>query len=366
MSSLIEEWVKNPWFQLSGFAVGVVGLAVAIVIYALSRRYKRIWYDVRSFALVERERSTVPGLEVTFEKKPVDALTISKACFWNSGNEALRYGDFAPTQPLLIKVGNKVQILEASIVQTSSKNCRCEIERAGRNSYAIKFDFLDPSDGLVVQIAHTGMASEDVNVTGHIVGGGKISRPRPLEILRPIKSVLPKSRRRKRVLAIWLLGLGGIFMIISGWMPRAQAPSAPSVLSKIVFWVCGGVYLVSAWSIYRIRPPKGLERYDDELHGSDFKGRFKFAEAPQFSSRREAAQWLISQAQALAADSHAKFKATIVSDTQIKLVLESNFWLTMWQIRDIVVLGEKHGFTISVSGSGENPFIPREWYRRSS
>jgi hypothetical protein len=297
MSSLIEQWVKNPWFQLSGFAVGVVGLAIAILIYALSRRYKRIWYDIRSFALVERERSTVPGLQVTFEKKPVDALTISKACIWNSGNEALRHGDFAPTQPLLIEVGNKAQILEASIVQTSSKSCQCEIERAGGNSYAIKFDFLDPSDGLVVQVAHTGTASEDVNVTGHIVGGGKISRPRPLEILRPIKSVLPKSRSRKRVLAIWILGLGGIFMMVSGWMPRAQAPS---VLSKIVPFVFGILYVVFAWSLYRIRPPKGLERYDDELHGSDFKGSFKFAEAPQFSSRREAAEWLVSQAQALA------------------------------------------------------------------
>jgi hypothetical protein len=366
MSSLIEQWVKNPWFQLSGFAIGVVGLAIAIVIYALSRRYKRIWYDVRSFALVERERSTVPGLEVTFEKKPVDALTISKACIWNSGNEALRYGDFAPTQRLLIEVGNKVQILEASIVQTSSKNCQCELERAGGNSYAIKFDFLDPSDGLVVQIAHTGAASKDVNVTGHIVGGGKISRPRPLEFLRPIKSVLPKSRSRRRIFSIWFLGLAGVFMIVSGWMAHAQAPSAPSVFPRIVFWVFGIFYLVSAWSIYRIQPPKGLERYDDELHGSDFKGHFKFAEAPQFSSRREAAEWLISQAQALAANSHTKFKATIVSDTQIKLVLEPNFWLTMWQIRDIVVLGEKHGFTISISGSGENPLIPREWYRGSS
>ena len=365
MSSLIEQWVKTPWFQLLGFAVGVLGVAAAIVIYAITRRYKRIWYDVRSFALVERERSTVPGLQVTFEKKSVDALTISKACIWNSGKDALRHDDFASMQPLRINVENKVQILEASIVQTSSKSCGCEIERAGQNSYAIKFDFLDPSDGLVVQIAHTGTASEDISVTGHIVGGGKISRPQPLGILRRflIKRIMPKSRSGKRVLAIWLLAFGGILLMVTGWIPHADVPG---VFPKTVPSLFGVFYLVFAWSLYRVRPPKGLERYEDELHGSDFKGSFKFADAPQFSSRREAAEWLVAQAQALAADSHAKFEATIVSDTQIKLVLEPNFWLTMGQIRDIVVLGEKHGFTISVSGTGENPFIPSEWYRGSS
>ena len=84
---LIEQWVKSPWFQVAGFVVGVVGIVFAILIWLVTRRYKRIWYDVRSFTLVERERSTVPGLQVFFEKKPVDALSISKICIWNSGKD---------------------------------------------------------------------------------------------------------------------------------------------------------------------------------------------------------------------------------------------------------------------------------------
>src|ERR1700730_15713922 len=103
----IEEWVKSPWFQFSGFGVGVLGIGIAIVIWFATRRFKRIWYDIRSFTLVERERSTVPGLQVLFEDRPVDALTISKICIWNSGKDAVRREDLAPLQPLRISVEKK-------------------------------------------------------------------------------------------------------------------------------------------------------------------------------------------------------------------------------------------------------------------
>src|SRR5205814_2549990 len=134
----------------------------------------------------------------------VDALTISKVCIWNSGKDTVRQEDLASVRPLKINVGNKLEILEASMIQVSSKNCSCKLERATRSSYQINCDFLDPNHGLVVQIAHTGTASEDVSVTGHIVGGGRISRPRPIAILRhlPIKRIMPQTLRGRRVFAI--------------------------------------------------------------------------------------------------------------------------------------------------------------------
>src|ERR1700675_5058659 len=173
----IEEWVKSPWFQMSAFAVGIIGIATAILIYLFTRRYKRMWYAVRSFTLVERDRSTVPGLEVLFDKKAVEALTISKIAVWNSGSDPLRKEDFPQAEPICINVGKKLEILEASIIQTSSRTCGCAIVRKARNCFEIGFEFLDPNDGLVVQIAHTGTSSQEVNVTGHIVGGGKVTRP---------------------------------------------------------------------------------------------------------------------------------------------------------------------------------------------
>lgn len=363
-TNLIDNWVTNPWFQLSGFAMGVIGIAVAILIYVFTRRYKRIWYDARSFTLVERERSTVPGLQVLFEKKPVDALTISKVCVCNSGKDPLRQGDLARLQPLRINVGNKMEILEASIIQTSSKNSGCTIERRARNSYEIGFEFLDPSNGLVVQLAHTGTASEDLSVTGHIVGGRRITRPRPLGFLRrfPAKRIIPKTHRGRRIFVIWLMCLGGFFMIASGWAPRTQL--GPRALSKIMPVLLGSLYLVFAWSLYRTRPPKGLERYEDEFQGADFtKTSFRFAEAPQFETREQAARWLIDQAQALASSVHARFKARVVSDKEIDLNLGGFYWLTLGQIQDIIELGRKHDFRISVRGTSPNPFIPDECYK---
>jgi hypothetical protein len=363
-NGFIEECVKNPWFQVSGFAVGVVGIVLAILIWLVTRHYKRIWYDVRSFTLVERERSTVPGLQVFFEKKPVDALTISKICIWNSGKDALRQQDFAPLRPLRISVAKpEIEILEGSVIQTSSRNSTCKITRTGRNSYGVEFDFLDPSNGWVLQIAHTGAASEDVRVTGHIVGGGKISRPQPLAFLRhlPGKGLRPKTHRGRRIFSIWLLCLGGLFMMASGWAPRTKI--GPSALSKIVPLFLGFSYVLLGWTMYRIRPPKGLERYEDEFQGSDFtSGPFKFPDAPQFASRKEAADWFIAQVQAFAGKSHAEFKPTIISDSEIDLDLGPFYWLTLDQIRQIVGFGERHGFKVTVHGTSNNPFIPADFF----
>jgi hypothetical protein len=365
-NGFIEELVKNPWFQVSGFIVGVVGIALAILIWLVTRRYKRIWYDVRSFTLVERERSTVPGLQVFFEKKPVEALTISKICIWNSGKDAVRQQDFAPLRPLRISVTEpELEILEGSLIQTSSRNSSCKITRTSRNAYAVEFDFLDPTNGWVFQIAHTGTASEDVSVTGHIVGGGKISRPQPLGFLRhiPGKRLRPKTRRGRRIFAMWLLGLGAIFMIASAWGPRKEI--GPHVLSKIVPLSFAFCYLVLAWTMYRIRPPKGLERYEDEFQGSDFSGPFRFPDAPQFASRREAADWVIAQVQAFAGKSHAEFKPSIISDNEINLDLGPYYWLTLDQINQIIAFGERHGFKVAVRGTSNNPFIPRELFKHS-
>jgi hypothetical protein len=361
----IDQWVKSPWFQMSGFVVGILGIVCAILLWLFTRRYKRIWYDVRSFTLVERERSTVPGLRVFFEKRPVDALSISKICIWNSGKDALRQADLAPLQPLGISVAKpNVEILEGSLIQRSSKNGSCKITRSGRNSYEIEFDFLDPNHGWVLQIAHTGATSEDVKVTGHIIGGGRISRPQPLGFLRhlPRRALRFRTLRARRVFSYWLLFLGGIFMIASGWAPRMEI--GPRVLSKIIPIAFGFSYVVLALTMFRIRPPKGLERYEDEFKGADFtSGSFKFPDAPQFGSRKEAAEWLIAQAQALARNSHAEFKAKIVSDSEIDLDLGPFYWLTLDHIRQIRSLGEKHGFRIVVHGSSNNPFIPGEFYK---
>ena len=150
-------------------------------------------------------------------------------------------------------------------------------------------------------------------------------------------------------------------MMVLPWLPTIR--TSDGIATKAVPFLLGIMYLGFALSIYRSRPPKGLERYEDELQGSDFTDdSFKFAEAPEFESRKEVAEWVIAQAQALAVKSNAKFKATIVSDSAIRLDL-GRFWLTLGQISSISALGKKHGFDIEVSGSGQNPFIPDECYK---
>jgi hypothetical protein len=90
----LDKLVKNPWFQLSSVAIGLLGIAVAVFLYIVTRRYKRIWYDVRSFTVVRRERSPGSPLRVLFADQPVEALTITKVAFVEFGKRCFAGGRF--------------------------------------------------------------------------------------------------------------------------------------------------------------------------------------------------------------------------------------------------------------------------------
>lgn len=360
----LDKLVKNPWFQLSSVAIGLLGIAVAVFLYIVTRRYKRIWYDVRSFTVVRRERSPGSPLRVLFADQPVEALTITKVALWNSGKDALRAEDFPEKEALRLTVANELEILEASIIQNTSEACNCRITRKAKSCFEIEFEFLDRRDGLVVQIAHTGTSSGDVKLLGRIVGSGKIVRREMGTSLgtAAVTSLLPKTRRGSRIFGMCVMAATGFLMIA---MPALPPYHTGYPLLKAVPVILGLFYLRLPWLLYRNRPPKGLEKFEDEIGASESGYEpFKFAEAPIFPTRRDAAKWVIGQAQALAATTSAHFETKLVSDSEIVLDL-AQFWLTTYQLNQIINLGQEHGIKVAIKGRGENPFIPREFYNEN-
>jgi hypothetical protein len=362
LSPDLEQFVRNPWFQLAAFAVGIFGIVLAVLFYVFSRRYKRVWYVVRSFTLVQRERVTVSQLQVLFSNKPVQALTISKIALWNSGNDVLRHKDFPPMDSLRIAAVDGVDILDASIIQVNSDSSECVIRRKAANSFEMEFEFLDPREGIVVEIAHTGTSSEDVMIEGRIVGGGKVSRrgATPLRKYIGKRTFMPKTRRGTRSLFMFVLLFGAAFMFASPWLPKGDPNNV--IFRTVLPLVIAVFYLIGAWSIYRNRPPKGLARFEDDFDAPNAEHiAWKLPVAPSFSSREEEVKWVLEQLRVLAGS--ARFDASRPEDNVIDLNF-GPFWITYEQVRELMALGERHGLKITIRGSGDNPLLPRQMVRR--
>jgi hypothetical protein len=352
----LTDLVFNPWFQILSLLTGILGIGIAVITYLVSRKYKRLWYAVRSFTLVRRERATLPGLQVFFDRKLVEALTISKLVLWNSGKDTVRSSDFAEKDPLRFRAKKPLEILEAFVIQSTSSSCAANIIRRGNNCFAITFDFFDPRDGVVIQMAHTGTSSQDIDVVGRIVGGRKIQRREPsagASKLRELGAILLKTQRGARRFVMWVMGVAGVVLIalpfVLPWFPSQGTNGTLSM--KILLSLVGLSYLGLMLSVYRRRTPKGLERFDDEFGGSESGDDLDPAIpiAPQFASRSEAAEWIINQARVLAES--AKFTVSKRSENELELNFE-NYWLTLDQIKQIQALGEKNGFKIACRGTG--------------
>jgi hypothetical protein len=288
-------------------------------------------------------------------------LTISKIVFWNSGKDELRDSDFPAGDPFRVCVGDALEILESSIIQSTSDACACKLHARDKRSFSIGFDFLDPRDGAVLQIAHTGTSSEDVALKGRIVGAGKIIRRQPGGPLRyvALTAVMPKTRRASRLFVTWVMAIAALLLIASAWLPRVEFNTR---WNKVIPVSIGILYLIIAVSMYRSRRPRGLDRYEDEFGDSEPASEiFHFPEARAFTSRNDAARWVIAQAQAYAHKTNARFEATVVSDNNIDLDLDY-YWLTMSQLNELIAFGRKHGFDLVIHGKGTNPFVPQSFH----
>lgn len=271
--------VASPWFQLSSFLFGFVGLAITVVAIFASRKNKRLNFSRRSFTLVQKNKSTVTSLEVKVSGRVVSALTITKIMLWNSGKEAIRASDFPNKQRLRIVSSRGVEILESEIIQTSSESCNCAIEAVSPDELLILFEFLDPNDGLVLQIAHTGISGRALDVEGQIVGKGRISektftRIFPFDLRGPNRRVYRRSSPFRR----WLLGCGsvaiGLMMIITTFFGLFDQGAALEISKKaltIITWIGGITYLAFGVNLLRSRLPKGLESFEDSFARNEEK-----------------------------------------------------------------------------------------------
>jgi hypothetical protein len=254
---------------------------VALIVTLNSLRRKRPTWAVRGSTLIRLGQPTLPNLKILYGDQQVQSVTVSRILFWNRGTEPILRENIPPDAPLTIRARDEVQLLNVEVLQdTSGSGLFHHTEDAARQVSTLDFAYLEPNQGAVLQVVHTGTSPEDVSVSGHVIGAGdpvqrrvRVNRYRFLPTSAEFdRQLSPQAKWR---IAFWLslglfvllLGLGAVIVLLTYLLPVAREPATTTplqVLGSVVvaIGIAGIVY--ASFEYLGTRVPPGLEMYEDD------------------------------------------------------------------------------------------------------
>ena len=154
----MQDWFDGGRsFNFWSFAIGVVGIVLGL--YGLyiafrSKREKRPLYLSNSYEVVSGTHA-VEGMQITVHGTVVSSLTVTRISFWNAGRETMHRADIVAADPIRISPLNPdTTILGAKLAHVCRPVNDIQIAPAA-HAVGITFDFLDHSDGCIVDLYHS-------------------------------------------------------------------------------------------------------------------------------------------------------------------------------------------------------------------
>lgn len=207
MRLLLEFAARDPILIISIF-LSIVALILMIILFRKNYKYKCLRYTLHDNNIVRDLSAKLTGLKVSFKKKYVKNVTVSKIAFWNSGTEVINKIDFADKDPLRIETDKDYEILDVKIIYMTkeandfeippsyvkSKISSLPIETTviSNKEQRITFDYLGRNEGGIIQIVHNGVDSQVLKILGTIKGA---KPPKKLDLVSYSKMKEPFSKR---------------------------------------------------------------------------------------------------------------------------------------------------------------------------
>ena len=149
----------GTWIGVLGI---VIGISASSVFYLLSRRRPSLAYDVETVRLISKQESDLPDrVTIRFDRRPVDRLSRTHVRIWNMGNTTVRGGDVVTEDNLRITL-EQAEFLAAQVVRATRKVNGFGVltDAFPAKSVECQFDYLDPGDGVAIELVHTGEGEE--------------------------------------------------------------------------------------------------------------------------------------------------------------------------------------------------------------
>jgi hypothetical protein len=262
MSSL-SQWVDflgtNPLLGVASFIIAIIGIVLAVIFYLKSKKIKSPYYAIRSINLIKDLISKIESLEMLFRGKPIKNLTVTKIAFWNAGNDTINYQDIPHTEPLTINVKEGIEILDAKVLYAKNPANQFSISTSDDNSLIkLQFEYIDNDEGAVIQIIHTGVSEEDIDIHGTIKGVGK---PIKKSVPHMVMFYNPTNRQIsfRYLVGIMFFGMPLLFIynIYTGRSYKIDELIGV-VLMTLLYWGLGYYFI-------KRRVPKGFDIFEEEF-----------------------------------------------------------------------------------------------------
>jgi hypothetical protein len=254
------------WIEL---AVGAfLGGVISIIIdhfFISENTERRIEYEIESSSLITEKLSgdpaPAPSLKIQFgterESEDVPVLTSSVIKIQNTGYTVIESSNISPDDPIRVYARDDTKIFQTRILDTRGTANNFLVTPRYTKYIDIGFAFVNPMDGVKIQVFHSGKSGSALEIRGTIIGGPKIREKSHWK--RDLKQVLI-------VPAITSMLLGLVVFFLFPWTVQnvLGTPVQLGILNLAVLFLI--VFLALTFAIiyvgrvYDFIMPKILER----------------------------------------------------------------------------------------------------------
>lgn len=215
----LQSLANNPIITIGGFALGIIGIVLAVIFYARSKKDRVPCFEVNSNTLIEGLHKALDGLQLHYKGTPQERITVTKLAFWNAGRETIDKRDLVETDPIGIACPSTLAILDIQVTQVSAKSNSVKlggaVDQGDVHFYPIDFEYLDNKDYFVIQIVHSGKESEHIEVKGKIKGVKEIVKTTDAKIDKRFFKLIPFAFGLEKMLSSRVfMKYGGSFSYI--------------------------------------------------------------------------------------------------------------------------------------------------------
>jgi hypothetical protein len=218
----LRAYADSGYVRAGLVVVAVLGILLRYMAVRRSRKNRQLRSHSDNVTMMRLEEGEDTKLQLAYKGRRIHNATISTIRLWNSGTEEIRRDDIPKTDPIRISLPETVEILEHNVLKETRDGNRVECSLRSPSLLEVSFEYLNPGDGAIIQLLHTGDLESKAELNGDIMGPGG--------------EVVSESERR-----LYIHGLDGSkkYMLIS--------QGAANAWSLAVWGVFGAMCLLAYW-----------------------------------------------------------------------------------------------------------------------